>query len=294
MAGQLRQIRRRIRSIQSTAKITRAMELVAASKMRRTQTRALAARPYAEKMRWVLADLAETLPFVDPETLPPLLRRHDEVNTVEVVYITPDRGLCGGLPATLNRRMASFILELVGQGRTVRIVAVGRKGRDFMRRTGQEVVAEFPNIGDNPGYEELRPIAQVVMEDFVNGLADEVYIHYGHFMSTVVQRPEIYKLLPVEPPAEAATWGVDYIYEPSREGVLAELLPRYVERQVYGAVLEAIASEQSARMVAMRNASDNANEIMQDLTLVYNKARQESITSELLDITGGVEALRSE
>ena len=291
MAGTLRQIRRRIRSIQSTAKITRAMELVAASKMRRTQARALAARPYAEKMRWVLADLAETLPFVDVETLPPLLRRHDDVKTVEMVYITPDRGLCGGLPAILNRRMASFILEL---GKPVRIVAVGRKGRDFMRRTGQDVVAEFINIGDNPGYEELRPIAQVVMEDFVNGLADEVYIHYGHFMSTVVQRPEIYKLLPVEPPVEAATWGVDYIYEPSREEVLAELLPRYVERQVYGAALEAIASEQSARMVAMRNASDNANEIMHELTLVYNKARQEAITGELLDITGGVEALRTE
>jgi F-type H+-transporting ATPase subunit gamma len=285
----LREIRRRIRSIQSTAKITRAMELVAASKMRRTQTRALAARPYAEKMRWVLADLAETLPFLDLETVHPLLRRHPEVNTVEVVFITPDRGLCGGLPAVLNRRIASFILEL---GKPVRVVAVGRKGRDFLRRTGQNVVAEFINIGDNPGYEELRPIAQVVMEDFAGGHADEVYIIYGHFASTMVQRPEVYKLLPVEPPEEAATWGVDYIYEPTREAVLGELLPRYVERQVYEATLEAIASEQSARMVAMRNATENANEIMRDLTLMYNKARQESITSELLDITGGVEALR--
>jgi F-type H+-transporting ATPase subunit gamma len=284
----LRQIRRRIRSIQSTAKITRAMELVAASKMRRTQMRALAARPYAEKIRWVLADLAETLPFVDPEALHPLLRRHDEVGTVEIVLITPDRGLCGGLPAILNRRVASFIMEIE---KPVRAVAVGRKGRDFLRRTGQEVVAEFINLGDNPGYEECRPIAQVVMEDFIEGRADEVYIVYGQFVSTVVQRPEVYKLLPVEPPEEAATWGVDYIYEPSRDHVLAELLPRYVERLVYEATLEAIASEQSARMVAMRNATDNANEIMRDLTLVYNKLRQENITSELLDITGGVEAL---
>ena len=287
----LRQIKRRIRSIQSTAKITRAMELVAASKMRRTQMRTLAARPYAEKMRSVLADLAETLPFADPETLPPLLRRHDEVKTVEVVFITPDRGLAGGLPATLNRRMAAFILEL---DKPVRVIAAGRKGRDFLRRTGQNVVAEFIDIGDNPGYEECRPIAQVVMEDFVSGEADEAYVIYSQFVSTMAQRPEVYKLLPVEAPEEAATWGVDYIYEPTREEVLAELLPRYVERQVYEATLEAIASEQSARMVAMRNATENANEITQDLTLVYNKARQESITGELLDITGGVEALRAE
>ncbi|MFB3052707.1 MAG: ATP synthase F1 subunit gamma [Dehalococcoidia bacterium] len=287
----LREIKRRIRSIQSTAKITRAMELVAASKMRRTQMRALAARPYAEKMRWVLADLAETLPFVDPETLHPLLRRHEVVNTVEVVFITPDRGLAGGLPSILNRRIASFILEIE---KPVRVVAVGRKGRDFLRRTGQNVVAEFIDIGDRPGYEECRPIAQVVMEDFVAGRADEVYIIYGQFVTTVVQRPEVYKLLPVEPPAEAATFGVDYIYEPTREEVLAELLPRYVERQVYEATLEAIASEQSARMVAMRSATDNAHEILGDLTLVYNKVRQESITGDLLDITGGVEALKAE
>jgi F-type H+-transporting ATPase subunit gamma len=207
------------------------------------------------------------------------------------VFITPDRGLCGGLPAIINRRAASFILEL---GKPVRVIAVGRKGRDFLSRTGQNLVAEFINIGDNPGYENLRPIAQVVMEDFIEGRTDEVYIIYTQFVSTVVQRPEVYKLLPVELPEEAATLAVDYIYEPNREEVLAELLPRHVERQVYEAVLEAIASEQSARMVAMRSATDNANEMMHDLTLVYNKARQESITSELLDITGGVEALRRE
>ena len=285
----LRQIRRRIRSIQSTAKITKAMELVAASKMRRAQGRALAARPYAEKMRWVLADLAETVPLADPETLHPLLRRREDVRSIEVIHITPDRGLCGGLPASLNRRVASFILE---QETPVRVVAVGRKGRDFLRRTGQNVVAEFIGIGDNPDYEELRPIARVAMQDFIEGQAGEVYLIYAHFESTMVQRPEVFKLLPVEPPSEAATWGVDYIYEPTREAVLAELLPRYVERQVYEAILEAIASEQSARMVAMRNATDNANEMIRDLTLVYNKARQESITRELLDISGGVEALR--
>ena len=290
MPGQLREIRRRTRSVQSTAKITRAMELVAASKMRRAQQNALAGRPYAEKMRWVLADLAETLPFMDPETLHPLLRRRDEVKAVEVILVTPTRGLAGGLPTSLNRRAAQFILEA---GVPSRVVAAGKKGRDFMRRTGQEIVAEFLSLGDYPGYDDMRPIAQVAIEDFVEGRADEVYLLYAEFVNTVLQRPKVFKLLPVEAPEDAGTAKVDYIYEPSRAEVLAELLPRYVERQVYEAILEAIASEQSARMVAMRNATDNANELVRDLTLVYNKARQESITSELLDITGGVEALKA-
>ena len=289
-AGTIRQIRRRIRSIQSTAKITRAMELVAASKMRRAQGRAVSARPYAEKLRWVLADLAETVPFLDPQAVHPLLQRREQVQATEIILISPDRGLAGGLPTSLNRRAAQFVLE---QSAPVRVVAVGRKGRDFMRRTGQSVIADFIGIGDNPGYEDIRPIAQVAMQDFVEGAADEVYLVYARFVSTMLQPPEVFKLLPVEPPAEAATWGVDYIYEPTREAVLAELLPRYVERQVYEAILEAIASEQSARMVAMRNATDNANDMMRELTLIYNKARQESITSELLDITGGVEALKA-
>ena len=285
----LREIRRRIRSIQSTAKITRAMELVAASKMRRAQLNALAGRPYAEKMRFVLADLAETLPLIDPEVRHPLLRHAEEVRAVGLILITPDRGLCGGLPSTINRRTAQF---LVDQAKTARTVAVGRKGRDFMRRTGQDVVAEFTAIGDNPTYAELRPIAQIAMQEFIDGAVDEVHLVYMQFVNTVVQRPEVFKLLPVEPPTEAETLAIDYIYEPDRETVLAELLPRYIEQQVYAAMLEAIASEQSARMVAMRNATDNANDLMRDLTLVYNKARQESITSELLDITGGVEALK--
>ncbi len=275
--------------MQSTAKITRAMELVAASKMRRAQLNALAGRPYAEKMRWVLADLAETLPLMDPETVHPLLQKREETKAVEVILVTPNRGLSGGLPTMLNRRAAQFIMDA---GAPARVVAVGKKGRDFMRRTGQELVAEFLNIGDYPGYEEIRPLVHVVIQDFIEGKADEVYILYAQFVNTVVQRPELFKLLPVEAPEDAETAAVDYIYEPTREAVLAELLPRYIERQVYGAVLEAIASEQSARMVAMRNATDNANELIKDLTLVYNKARQESITSELLDITGGVEALK--
>ncbi|MFQ5473561.1 MAG: ATP synthase F1 subunit gamma [Dehalococcoidia bacterium] len=289
----LRQIRRRIRSIQSTAKITRAMELVAASKMRRAQQNALAGRPYAEKMRWVLADLAETLPLMDPETIHPLLRAREEATAIEIIHITPDRGLCGGLPGNLNRSIAQFILEKQTEApdAAIRVVAVGRKGRDFTSRTGQEIVAEFLNQGDYPGYEDTRPIAGVAIDDFIKGECAEVWVSRAHFVNTVTQSAEVFKLLPVEPPEEATTLAVDYIYEPDRATVLAELLPRYVERTVYEAVLDAMASEQSARMVAMRNATENANELMSDLTLVYNKARQESITSELLDIVGGVEAM---
>ena len=287
-AGQLRIIRRRIRSIQSAAKITRAMELVAASKMRRAQLNALAARPYAERLRWVLADLTETLGFVDPADRNPLFQEREEVRNVELIYVTPTRGLAGSLVSNLNRRAGQFVIDV---GKPTRVVAVGRKGRDFMRRTRQNVVAEFLDLGDYPAYSDVRVIAQVAIQDFLNGDADEVHLLYAEFVNTVTQRPTVFKLLPIEPPADAETAKVDYIYEPSREDVLAELLPRYIERQVYGAVLEAAASEQSARMVAMRNATDNANELMRDLTLVYNKARQEAITSELLDIVGGVEAM---
>lgn len=295
-AGQLRLIRRRIKTIQSTAKITRAMELVAASKMRRAQLNALASRPYAEKLRWVLADVAETLHLIEPENLHPLLRKR-EVTRVELILITPNRGLAGGLPGNLQRRAAQFVLDLptgqAGQGKPVYVVSVGRKGRDFMRRTGQIMEAEFLGLGDYPTYEEVRAIAQLAMADFTSGKVDEVHVIYAEFVNTASQRPTVTKLLPVEPPADAETTNIDYIYEPDRETVLAELLPRYVERELYAAVLEAAASEQSARMVAMRNASDNANELMTDLTLTYNKARQEAITNELLDIVGGVEAMKS-
>jgi F-type H+-transporting ATPase subunit gamma len=287
-AGQLRIIRRRIRSIQSAAKITRAMELVAASKMRRAQLNALAARPYAERLRWVLADLAETLGMIDIADRNPLFQEREEVKNVELIYVTPSRGLAGSLVSNLNRRAGQFILDT---GKQTRVVAVGRKGRDFMRRAGQNVVAEFLDLGDYPAFSDVRIIAQVAIQDFLNGDADEVHLLYAEFVNTVTQRPTVFKLLPIKPPADAGTAKVDYIYEPTREDVLAELLPRYIERQVYGAVLEAAASEQSARMVAMRNATDNANELMRDLTLVYNKARQEAITSELLDIVGGVEAM---
>ena len=280
----IRQIRRRIRSVSSTAKITKAMELVAASKMRRAQMRALTARPYAEKLGGVLADLAESLESLRAEALHPLLERR-EVREAAIILMTPDRGLCGGLNANLNRRAAAFALEQ-GEAR-VRLVCVGRKGRDFFARAGYHIAGEFTKLGDYPSYEDTRPIARLVMDDYVTRVVDKVFLIYPLFINTVTQRPEVRQLLPAEMPARESPRLVDYIYEPSPAEVLGELLPRYVEMMVYEAVLELSASEQSARMVAMRNATDAADEMIQDLTLTYNKVRQEQITKELLDIVGG-------
>jgi F-type H+-transporting ATPase subunit gamma len=261
------------------------MEMVAASKMRRAQERTIAARPYAEKMQQVLADLAAQHSS-DEEIHPLLVQR--PVNRIALIHITPDRGLCGGLVASVNRSAASFILE---QQVPVSAVVVGRKGRDFLVRSGQEVRAEFTNLGDRPSVVDLQPIAHIVIDDYANGLIDEVHISYTQFINTVNQRPVLWRLLPIEPAAIEPGQNVEYIYEPSPSEVLAQLLPRFVEKELYHVILESIASEQSARMVAMRNATDNAKEVIEDLTLTYNKARQEMITKELLDITGGAVAL---
>ena len=281
----IRLIRRRIRGIQSTAKITRAMEMIATSKMRRAQEAGLAGRPYAEKIHQVLADLA-ALPR-EGEALHPLLQRRP-VAKIAIVHITPDRGLCGGLNTNINRRTAAFILE---QSIPVTLITVGRKGRDFMRRYGRDIRADFIGLGDRPSLLDTLPISRIIIDDYTNGIIDLVYLVYAQFISTMVQRPIMQQILPVEPAAIPRAQNVDYIYEPGPVAVLGALLPRFVEMQVYHAILESIASEQSARMVAMRNATDNANELIEDLTLMYNKARQESITKELLDITGGAAAL---
>ena len=281
----IRLIRRRIRGIQSTAKITRAMEMIATSKMRRAQERGLAGRPYSEKIYQVIADLA-AIPQ-EGRLAHPLLQRRP-VTKIAVVHITPDRGLCGGLHANINRKTASFILE---QTVPITLIIVGRKGIDFMRRHGRDIRAEFTRLGDQPSLLDTLPISRIIVDDYTNGVIDLVYLVYAQFISTMLQRPILQQILPVEPAAIPAAQNVDYIYEPSPNVVLGELLPRFVEMQVYHAILESIASEQSARMVAMRNATDNANEIIEDLTLMYNKARQEAITKELLDITGGAAAL---
>jgi F-type H+-transporting ATPase subunit gamma len=280
----IRKVKRRIRGVTNIAKITRAMEMIAASKMRKAQERGLAGRPYSEKIQQVIADLAAL-----PETTMqhPLLQRRP-VEKIAVVHITPDRGLCGGLNANLNRRLAGFMVE---QKNPVRVVNVGRKGRDFSVRYGCEMCAEFTNLGDRPRFLDILPISEIVIEEYTKGTIDMVYVSYAHFVSTLVQRPEMKQLLPVEPAPIPKGENVDYIYEPGAEAVLGGLLPRFVEMEIYHAILESIASEHSARMVAMRNATDSANELIGDLTLLYNKARQESITTELLDITGGVTAL---
>ncbi len=261
------------------------MEMIATSKMRRTQERDLAGRPYSEKIHQVISDLA-ALPQTG-DLLHPLLQRRP-VNKIAVVHITPDRGLCGGLPTSINRLTARFILE---QTMPVSLITVGRKGRDFTRRHHRDIRAEFTNLGDRPDLLDTLPISRIIIDDYTNGVVDVVYLAYVRFISTMVQRPVLQQILPVEPAAIPTMQNVDYIYEPRPDIVLGHLLPRFVEMQVYHAILESIASEQSARMVAMRNATDNAKELINDLTLTYNKARQESITKELLDITGGAAAL---
>jgi F-type H+-transporting ATPase subunit gamma len=261
------------------------MEMIATSKMRRAQEAGVAGRPYDEKIRQVITALAALPQAGAPH---PLLQNRP-VNSIEIVHITPDRGLCGGLNANINRTTAGFLVE---QTVPVNVVTVGRKGNEFMRRVGRDIRAEFSRLGDRPSLLDTLPISRIIIDDYTSGVADAVYLVYTRFVSTMTQTPVMERLLPVEPAELPVMQNVEYIYEPSAEAVLGELLPRFVEMEVYHAILESIASEQSARMVAMRNATENANELIQDLTLMYNKARQEAITTELLDISGGAAALK--
>lgn len=279
------QLKRRIRSVENTAKITKAMSMIAASKMRRTQEMALRGRPYNDHMNSLLADLAAQ-PH-EEDNLHPLLRRR-EVENITVVHVTPDRGLTGGLNTSINREAAQFVLH---QDAKANIIAAGKKGRDFMVSSGQDVKAVFINFGDQPTLLDVAPIARIVIDDYTAERVDAVYISYASFVSTTVQKPIVIQLLPVVPAELKSSESVGYIYEPDSMTVLTELLPRFVEIQIYHSVLESIASEQSARMVAMRNATDNANEMVDELTLAMNKTRQESITNELLDIVGGAVAV---
>jgi F-type H+-transporting ATPase subunit gamma len=283
----VRQIRRRVRSVTSIAKVTKAMELVAGSKMRRSQTRALQARPYAEKMLEVLGDLAKQRGEEDRH---PYLTVRPAKRAL-VALLNTNRGLAGGLPSNMNRRAASFALE---QEAPVEWVTAGRKGRDFIVRTGQPLVAEF-TMPDYPVLLDTLPMTRIILDEYESERVDRVFLLYPRFINTAVQMPTVKQLLPIEPQdiADITVEDVDYIYEPSLEAVFAQLLPRYIEMTIYEAVLEAEASELSARMVAMRNATDAANEMIETLTLIYNKARQEQITKELLDIVGGVEAMKA-
>lgn len=278
-------LRRRIQSVENTAKICKAMEMIATAKMKRAQDQAQAGRPYAEKIGQVIADLAAH-PQVGGEAHPLLERR--EVKKIGIIHFTTDRGLCGGLNANLNRLVAGFLLE---QSVPVTLITIGRKGRTFMLRAGQNIRAEFTGMKDRPTLQETLPISRVVIDDYSSGEIDLVYLAYPRFVTTMVQRPTMEVLLPVGPVELPPSQRGEYIYEPKPSVVLNALLPRFVEMQVYHAILELIASEQSARMVAMRSASDNARDVIEDLTLTLNKARQETITNEICDICGGAEAL---
>jgi F-type H+-transporting ATPase subunit gamma len=287
----IRQLKRRISSIKNTAKITNALQLVAASKMRRAQERAQQSRPYADKLSVVLAGLA-TGAVIDPDEQHPLLVSRP-VQNVGVVHITPDRGLCGGLNSNMNRSAGTFVASLE---HPVNVIAVGKKGRDFFNRARINVVAELTDLGDYPTQGDTLTVSRLIIDDYINGVVDRVYVSYPLLVSTAVQRPVIKQVLPLEAPkmdtAEAAeAFRADYIFEPSSNVVLERLLPRYVEVIIYDAILQMAASFQSAQMVAMKNATDNANEIERSLTLTYNKTRQEQITKELLDIVGGAAAL---
>jgi F-type H+-transporting ATPase subunit gamma len=234
----------------------------------------------------VLGHLAAQIGDIGDGAHPLLSRR--EVRRIEIVHITPDRGLCGGLNSNLNRAAGRFILD---QSVPVSVIPVGKKARDFVVRTSRDVRAVFTDLSDRPALLDTLPISRLAIEDYESGYADEVYVSYARFVSTVVQRPVIQKLLPVDAAQLEPSLVAGYIYEPNSLQVMGSLLPRFVEMQIYHAILESIGSEQSARMVAMRNATDSANEMIRDLTLLMNKVRQESITTELLDIVGGVAAL---
>ena len=282
----VRDIRRRIRSVENTGKVTNAMSLIAASKMRRAQQAVTDGRPYAEKIHEVIATLAAQP--TDDDTVHPLLEARP-VRNVGMVVVTPDRGLAGGMHANINRRVARFILD---SDANVRSIVVGRKGRDFLVRYTDTVQAVFTDLSDRLALADTTAISRLVIDGYTEGQFDEVHLAYMRFVSTVQQEPVIERILPVEPAQLESAQRVGYIYEPDPATVLSALLPQFVEMQVYHAILESIASEQSARMVAMRNATDNANQLASDLTLVMNKLRQDSITNELLDLIGGQVALQ--
>jgi F-type H+-transporting ATPase subunit gamma len=290
----LKEIRGRIGSIRNIAQITRAMEMVAASRMKRAQDAILAARPYSDEMRDAIGRVAAVV----GEEVDPLLARRP-VRRVALVMITTDRGLAGSLNANAIRTALRWtqqkLREHEGNGAIeVEAITIGRKGRDGLRRAGIPIAAHFPQLGDRPTFADVTPIARLVTEDFLAGTYDEIDVAYSTFVTTLTQRPVIKPLLPVETPEQGegeADRNDEYLFEPSPEVILGRLLPHFVAIDLYRAVLENNASEQSARMIAMRNSTDNANELIEDLTLVYNKTRQATITREMIEIASGAEAL---
>jgi F-type H+-transporting ATPase subunit gamma len=292
----LKDIRSRIGSVRNIAQITRAMEMVAASRMKRAQDSILAARPYADELEDTLRRVAGAEGLT--EEIDPLLARRP-VRRVAMIVVTTDRGLAGSLNANATRSVLRWVTERAsqtdGDGRVeIEAITVGRKGRDAIRRAGVPIAAHFPQLGDRPSFGDVVPIARLVTADFLAEKYDEIDIAYSTFVSTLAQKPQIDRLLPVERPEmgeEHQRTNDEYLFEPSPEAVLSRLLPHYVAIGIYRAVLENNASEQSARMIAMRNSTENANELIDDLTLVYNKTRQATITREMIEIASGAEAL---
>jgi F-type H+-transporting ATPase subunit gamma len=282
MASQ-RDIRRRIGSVKNIKQITRAMQFVAASKLKRAQDATLASRPYSEKLDEVLADLAAVLGGDDH----PLLAERVGGKRL-IVLITTDRPLAGPLNTNIVRFVSRDIIESPGD---LAVITVGRKGRDAMRRAGVPLEAHFATFGDRPSFADVLPLARLVTDDFLAGTFDRVDIVYSHWVSTLVQRPTSLTILPVQPTEDTeGIPGNQFIFEPSASAVLEQLLPRYVATRLFQAVLEAKASEESSRMVAMKNATENAEELIEDLTLSYNKVRQANITREMIEIASGAQA----
>jgi F-type H+-transporting ATPase subunit gamma len=286
-----REIRRRIRSVRNVAQITRAVQMVASSKMRRAQERVLASRPYSAELIKLLSRLASQAE--GQEDLPLLVSR--QVRRAGIVVVTPDKGLAGALSSNVNRRAAQLALELRrehGDNLPISFIAVGRKGRDFLVRTQQRLVAEFTGLGDQPTPANVRAIARAVTDAYLAEEMDLVFLVYPRFVSTVVQTPTVIQLLPVRPPEGGEEEGPppQYIFEPDATTIFAELLPRYVETLIFQPILETVASFYSAQMVAMKNATDNATELLDDLTLTYNKARQAAITTQILEVVAGAGA----
>ena len=287
-----REIKRRIKSVKNIMQITMALEAVSASKVRKATAQALASRAYANSALEVLSHVADANK-AGPK-LHPLLTKRDGTGLITIMLITGDRGLAGAYNSNVIRLARNFVKNT---GKPVRWVAVGRKGRDTLIRMRENVIAEFTGLPSNWSIAAARPIARVLMDDYLNGNNDETYIAFTDFINSLTQQPRMQRLLPLMDVGAEATNGQksgvsDYIYEPSPEAILDEIVPKFTETVVYQALLESTASEHSARMIAMRNASDNAKALADTYQLSYNKARQTAITSEILDIVGGVEALR--
>ena len=287
MAG-AKEIRTKIASVRNTQKITKAMEMVAASKMRKAQDRMRATRPYAEKIRNVIAHLG----YAHPEYRHPYLVTRPEIKRLGIIIVSTDRGLCGGLNANLFREILRHMRQWEGEGKELDLCTIGTKAAAFFNRVGGRIVGQATHIGDQPAMEKLIGTVQLMLQAYTEGKIDELYIVSNRFVNSMTQTPRLEKLIPVQPGEDKALqhhW--DYIYEPDAKEVLMQLLHRYIEFLVYQCVVENISCEQAARMVAMKSASDNAGKLINELQLIYNKARQAAITQELSEIVGGAAAV---